>query len=61
MHTTKKCRILHHLVELYEKTLENAQKGKGLEYEVHFNLQSKEASSGAVPMDVNMLNLMIKD
>jgi hypothetical protein len=41
-HIAKKCKILQHLVDLYQKSLKEAGKAKG-PYEAHFNATSDEA------------------
>lgn len=43
-HTAKKCRIPHHLVELYQKSLKDAGKATG-SYETHFNAEAKGATT----------------
>jgi hypothetical protein len=48
-HIAKKCQIPQHLVDLYQKSLKEAGKAKGL-YEAHFNATSDEAmTSGKRP------------
>jgi hypothetical protein len=45
-HITKKCNIPQHLVDLYQKSLKETGKTKGL-YEAHFNATSNEATTSA--------------
>jgi hypothetical protein len=49
------------LVDLYKKSLKDVRKAKG-SYEAHFNVESIEATtSGKIPMEVDMLNLIVVD
>jgi hypothetical protein len=43
-HITKKCKILQHLIDLYQKSLKEAEKAKE-SYEAHFNATSDEATT----------------
>jgi hypothetical protein len=43
-HNAKKCKILQHLVDLYQKSLNEVGKAKG-SYEAHFNAASDEATT----------------
>jgi hypothetical protein len=45
-HIAKKCKIPQHLVDLYQKSLKEAGKVKGL-YETHFNATSDEATTSS--------------
>jgi hypothetical protein len=45
-HIAKKCKIPQHLVDLYQKSLKETGKTKGL-YEVHFNAAFDEATTSA--------------
>jgi hypothetical protein len=47
------------LVDLYQKSLNDAEKAKG-SYEAHFNDKSNEAiASGKIPEEVDIPNLMV--
>jgi hypothetical protein len=60
-HIAKKCNILQHLVDLYQKSLKEAEKGKGL-YEAHFNATSDKATTlGKHPNDIVKPSLMVED
>jgi hypothetical protein len=60
-HIANKCNIPQHLVDLYQKSLKEAGKGKG-SYEVHFNAASDEATtSGKCPDEAAKPSLMIDD
>jgi hypothetical protein len=60
-HIVKKCNIPQHLVDLYQKSLKEAEKAKGL-YEAHFNTASDEATtSGKRPDEAAKPSLMDDD
>jgi hypothetical protein len=60
-HIAKKCNIPQHLVDLYQKSLKEAEKAKG-SYEAHFNAASDEATtSGKCPDEVAKPSLTIED
>jgi hypothetical protein len=60
-HIVKKCNILQRLVDLYQKSLKEAGKGKG-SYEAHFNAASDEATtSGKCPDEPTKTSLMTND
>jgi hypothetical protein len=49
-HIAKKCKIPQHLVDLYQKSLKEAEKAKGL-YEAHFNAASNEVTTSGMRLD----------
>jgi hypothetical protein len=60
-HIAKKCKILQHLVGLYQKSLKEAGKAKG-PYEAHFNATSDEALTlGKCPDEAAKPSLSIDD
>jgi hypothetical protein len=60
-HIVKKCNIPQHLVDLYQKSLNEARKVKG-SFEAHFNAASDEATtSDKIPDEAAKPSLMIKD
>jgi predicted transcriptional regulator len=60
-HITKKCNIPQHLVDLYQKSLKEAGKVKGL-YEAHFNATSNEATTlSKRPIEAAKPSLIVED
>jgi hypothetical protein len=57
----RKCHTPKHLVELYQKSLEESNNNK-ISYEPHFNDMTKEATtSGTIPLNLKMPKLMNND
>jgi hypothetical protein len=60
-HIAKKCNIPQHLVDLYQKSLNEAEKAIG-SYEAHFNATSDEATTlDKSPDEATKPSLMVKD
>jgi hypothetical protein len=60
-HIANKCKILQHLVNLYQKSLKETGKAKGL-YDAHFNATSNEATtSGKHPNEATKPSPLIDD
>jgi hypothetical protein len=60
-HFARKCRTPKHLVELYQRSLKESNNIKR-SYEAHFNYVTKEAiTSGIIPSNPEMPNLMDND
>jgi hypothetical protein len=60
-HFAKKCQTLQHLVELYQKSLKEANEAKR-SYEAHFNDVSKEATTSRTKVeDLEISRMMDKE